>query len=498
MVGGVGYNRGVSSLCISFIVTLYSGSSCALNAKEHYDAGGAKLLTGDFTGALDHYHSACDQDPKDFMNFYKRATVYLATSRSKKAAQDLATVLGLKPGFSQARTRLADIRLKQGSYADAKADYTKLGAEKYAAELMKVQTGEEQSKRGQQLLEAKDFAAAIDLLSQAIEISPTSEPLRRMRAECYMATGQNGEAIGDVTRATKLKPNNVEAYFLLSQLQFTIGDRANAISNIRECVKLDGDHKPAFAFYKMLKKFNKAADKVHEANNQQRWGDVVEGIAKMRKAMHTNLMDTNLMDSDNAFYTLETQVQLCQCHMRLKAVDEAKAACKIALELDPKNIEAIIVNAEIFEHEQDYEACIKEIQDGIEIDGENQRLKEKLQRYQKMLKQSLKRDYYKILGLPRDCNKKQIVKAYRSMAQEWHPDKFSGEEEKKTAEKKFMDIADAKEVLTDPQMRQIFDDGEDPLDAEQNQQRQQHGHNPFHGGNPFGGGGGQRFHFRHG
>jgi len=32
----------------------------------------------------------------------------------------------------------------------------------------------------------------------------------------------------------------------------------------------------------------------------------------------------------------------------------------------------------------------------------------------------------------------------------WHPDKFELEEEKKEAEKKFMDIAAAKEVLTDP------------------------------------------------
>jgi hypothetical protein len=33
---------------------------------------------------------------------------------------------------------------------------------------------------------------------------------------------------------------------------------------------------------------------------------------------------------------------------------------------------------------------------------------------------------------------------------EWHPDKFETEEEKKVAEKKFMDIAAAKEVLSDP------------------------------------------------
>ena len=63
--------------------------------------------------------------------------------------------------------------------------------------------------------------------------------------------------------------------------------------------------------------------------------------------------------------------------------------------------------------------------------------------------QASKRDYYKILGLKRNAGKKEITKAYRKLAQKWHPDNFQDETEKKAAEKKFMDIAAAKEVLTD-------------------------------------------------
>ena len=62
------------------------------------------------------------------------------------------------------------------------------------------------------------------------------------------------------------------------------------------------------------------------------------------------------------------------------------------------------------------------------------------------------------------------------MAQKWHPDNYQDEDEKKKAEKKFMDIAAAKEVLTDEEMRQKFDHGEDPLDPESERGR---GFNPF-------------------
>ena len=49
----------------------------------------------------------------------------------------------------------------------------------------------------------------------------------------------------------------------------------------------------------------------------------------------------------------------------------------------------------------------------------------------------------------RNAKKAEIVRAYRKLAVKWHPDKF-GESEKKDAEKMFIDIAAAKEVLTDP------------------------------------------------
>ena len=49
----------------------------------------------------------------------------------------------------------------------------------------------------------------------------------------------------------------------------------------------------------------------------------------------------------------------------------------------------------------------------------------------------------------RTATKSEISKAYRKLAQKWHPDAYDGDD-KKAAEKKFYDIAAAKEVLTDP------------------------------------------------
>jgi DnaJ homolog subfamily C member 3 len=173
--------------------------------------------------------------------------------------------------------------------------------------------------------------------------------------------------------------------------------------------------------------------------------------------------------------------------------DEAAEACAAALQLNPRSIEAMLVRASIKENAEDFDGAIADLKAALEWEENSQRIKDRILKAERLLKQSKKRNYYKILGLPRNCKKKDITKAYRTLAMEWHPDKFSGEEEKKVAEAKFMDIAAAKEVLTDEKLRARFDNGEDPLDAEENSNRGGGGN----GGWPFGHGGGQQFHFRH-
>ena len=68
-------------------------------------------------------------------------------------------------------------------------------------------------------------------------------------------------------------------------------------------------------------------------------------------------------------------------------------------------------------------------------------------------------DYYATLGINRDASADDIKKGYRKMAVKWHPDKHSSgtESEKKNAEKKFKEIAEAYDALSDPNKKEIYD-----------------------------------------
>ena len=74
-----------------------------------------------------------------------------------------------------------------------------------------------------------------------------------------------------------------------------------------------------------------------------------------------------------------------------------------------------------------------------------------------------KRDYYKVLDVPRNASEADIKKAYRRLAMKYHPDRNPGDKE---AEESFKEAKEAYEVLTDEQKRAIYDQhGHDGIDA---------------------------------
>ncbi|XP_037069343.1 dnaJ homolog subfamily B member 6-B-like isoform X2 [Pollicipes pollicipes] len=95
-------------------------------------------------------------------------------------------------------------------------------------------------------------------------------------------------------------------------------------------------------------------------------------------------------------------------------------------------------------------------------------------------------DYYRVLDVPRNASTDQIKKSYRKLALRWHPDKNLNNKEEAT--KRFRDISEAYEVLSDDKKRKTYDKygkegvrngGPSPAHAHQYQHHHHH-----HGGFP--------------
>src|SRR5205823_2773638 len=66
----------------------------------------------------------------------------------------------------------------------------------------------------------------------------------------------------------------------------------------------------------------------------------------------------------------------------------------------------------------------------------------------------MKRDYYEVLGDSRDATDEEIKKAFRKLAHQHHPDKNPGN---RKAEERFKELAEAYQVLCDPERRTMYD-----------------------------------------
>ncbi|MGW0907362.1 molecular chaperone DnaJ [Streptomyces sp. NPDC002853] len=91
-------------------------------------------------------------------------------------------------------------------------------------------------------------------------------------------------------------------------------------------------------------------------------------------------------------------------------------------------------------------------------------------------KDFIEKDYYKVLGVPKDATEAEIKKAYRKLARENHPDANKGNTK---AEERFKEISEANDVLGDPKKRKEYDEA-----------RALFGNGGFRAGPPGAGGGG--------
>lgn len=176
-----------------------------------------------------------------------------------------------------------------------------------------------------------------------------------------------------------------------------------------------------------------------------------------------------------------------------------KDYCTEALALNEDSFHGLLYRAKTQTEAEDFEGAVRTLERAAETRPDKKSIVDPLLNEARLaLKRSKTKDYYKVLGVARDADARQIKSAYRKMTREHHPDKaHSHGLSKEDAEKKMAQINEAYEVLSDPELRARFDRGDDP-------NSQERGGSPFQG-SPFGGGqpmffqqGGQQFQFKFG
>ncbi|KAI0337169.1 TPR-like protein [Trametopsis cervina] len=490
----------------------------------------AYLSVGQFNDAAKAYTEALDMAPNDYLLYYKRATAYFSMNRHPQALDDFEKVLDLTShSFDKAYLMTARIHAKDGQFSAAREAIKKYNSKvkddpAVREILFGVSEAEMAAKKAHQAMRANLWNACVEASSTALQTASHSVPLRQQRADCAVAAGDVESAVGDLTRLTHLTTPNTAllmkmfrlAYFLLP----TSSSTSSAMSALKQCLHYDPDSKQCLPAHRLVKAMDKSFKKVDEAVAAEKWTTVIEitigsdpssGLAaRFDEALATHTTPESLGLPPNvsprpAKLTSPRREQilraLCRAYTNLKQPAKGEPWCEQLLQMDglEKDTDGLVGRGEALLKKEEWEEAVRVFEQAFESSGRSNRdIHQRLQRAQKLLKQSRQKDYYKVLDVPRDADTRTIKKAFRKAAMKAHPDKGG-------SEAKMATVNEAYEVLNNPELRQRYDNGDDPNDPTAGQGGPFPGGFPGGGGHPFaqffqqGGsgfpGGGFQFHF---
>ncbi|PCH41800.1 DnaJ-domain-containing protein [Wolfiporia cocos MD-104 SS10] len=469
--------------------------------------GNAFLSAGQFNDAVKTYSEAIEQSPADYLLYHRRATAYYSLSRYPAALADFDKVLELTSNsFDKAHLMKARILAKEGRFSEARdaiKKYTSKVRDQDAQEvLFSISEGELAAKKAAQAMKAKLWTACEEAASTAIQTASHSAELRQQRADCALAAGDIQGAVGDLTRLTHLTTPSTSLLMKIFRLSYFLGSyspldtQSPALSTLKRCLHYDPDSAQCKPAHRLVKSFDKSFAKLESHLGANDWRAVIS-LLSGDSGLAATFDDALEKHVSRAALSLPPAIPLphakkasprreailralCKAYVKNNEPRKAERWCDALLEMEGRqdDVDGLVGRGEALLVQEDWEEAVRVFQRAFEATGRSDReVHERLQKAQRLLKQSRQKDYYKVLGVSRDADTKTIKKAYRKAAMKAHPDK-GGSEAKMAA------VNEAYEVLSNPELRQRFDNGDDPNDP----MSQQGGH-----AWPGGAGGAQQF-----
>lgn len=515
-----------------------SASSSELPTSQLISKANSLLATGQASKALELYELVLERDPDDYLTLYKKATTQMSLGQNHHASQSLQKVLSLKD-FDKAQIQLAKIHLKSGDYQSCQTelDSFRKNHDKSNPELSSLdadlKSAQKHLKNAHANIKSKKYSKCVDEASAAIKISPQSPTLRQLRADCHLMQGHVQEAAGDLTHVTHLLPNSPVGALRQSFISYFFLEQPleQSMKPIKKCLHSDPESKPCKKAFRQLKAFEKELAKVRNFSNSNGHRSAIkllnpkgkeeEGLIAQIKALikEAQLPDPKAgieeplisLDVPNVESLSKLLTSLysfaCKAYVSLNELKISQSICETLHARDEHDIWGIISKAEQLMAKEEWDPAVSLLKEAYSRDENEEEIVSRLKKAQKGLKVSKQKDYYKVLGVPKNADERTLKKAYRKATLKAHPDK-GGSQAAMTA------LNEAYEVLSNPELRARYDNGDDPNDPMSGQHGnpfaggsgnpifqqffQQGGGNPFAGGGFSGGSGGQTFSFRFG
>ena len=374
-----------------------------------------------------------------------RAAAYMGASRFSEALNDCRRAADLDRHNNRIMLRLARIYTSLGRPEEAIATFGRIQPPPSAKDMAPAREMLHYIKAAQSAL--RDGTAAsmvlhpLDMAERQLGFGVTKpRKWQLMRGEALLKMG-DVNSLGDAQNIAMslLRSNNQdpEALMLRGRALYSQGENDKAIQHFRQALAFDPDLKDGLRWLRIVQRLDRMKEEGNAEYKAGRWQNAIDKYTAALEIDPTNKGTNSKILQNRAL-----------ARIKLRLYDEAIADCEKSISLDPSYVKARKTKANALGQAERWEDCVREWKAIHELDPEDRTIAKEIRRAEIELKKSLRKDYYKILGLEKTADENQVKKAYRKLAIVHHPDKNPGD---KTAEARFKDISEAYETLSDPQ-----------------------------------------------
>eukprot|EP00826_Nyctotherus_ovalis_P006197 TRINITY_DN11443_c0_g1_i12.p1 TRINITY_DN11443_c0_g1~~TRINITY_DN11443_c0_g1_i12.p1 ORF type:complete len:385 (+),score=159.08 TRINITY_DN11443_c0_g1_i12:682-1836(+) len=294
-------------------------------------------------------------------------------------------------------------------------------------------------------LNEKNPERAEQLLRGMIQYSPRARRLRFEFAKMQIEKGDFAEANSQLTEMQKFC-SGADTLYIKAYLMYMQGKTDVAIPLLQKLIQSDPDYSDAQNLMRLAKQGNAMKE---EANKLYKKGDYDGAIRKYTECLS--------FDEKNRGFKAVIYTNKATALMKQDKYDEALKDLTSAIELNPNYPQAFFKRGEVNQKLKNYDNAVHDYQRARDLDPQKYNIHDKIRRARADAKKAEHKDFYEILGVPKDASEADIKKAYRKLALKWHPDHAHTPEAKEKADKMFKDIAEAYSVLGDKEKRKRYD-----------------------------------------
>ena len=212
--------------------------------------------------------------------------------------------------------------------------------------------------------------------SKVLEIDENNLNALCDRGEAYLLNDKHAEAIKDLHATKEIirdykrvhkglgrdqqmqkQAEKLDGHLKISQLHYRLGEVAKSSTEIKQCLKLDPDHKKCFKHYKKVKKLMRCITDASSLISQKRFSDA---LVQLKAALE--------IESKERVYLIQLNNKIChRYHKKTRAV-QAIEACTKVLNIDRNNLDALCNRGEAYLSDEECEKAIKDFGTALSID----------------------------------------------------------------------------------------------------------------------------------